>query len=181
MEEALKVGTAFAERRRTPDPRVPVLGEKWIPRDGRCLASARRFVRDVAADWNAAEDVQEVAELLASELVTNALTHGAVSVPATSTVRVTVGRERELIVVEVHDCCAALPRPRRATDSELRGRGLAIVQALSHDWGWTLTPTGKSVWFQLVAWPGNDLVAAASKACAAHLWRADSTAVMTNT
>jgi hypothetical protein len=23
----------------------------------------------------------------------------------------------------------------------------------SHNWGWSITPYGKSVWFQLIAWP----------------------------
>ncbi|WP_433224254.1 ATP-binding protein [Microtetraspora malaysiensis] len=132
---------------------APVLGEKWIPRDGRCLASARRFVHDVAVDWKATSDIPELAELLVSELVTNALTHGAVGVPATSTVRISVSRERELLVVDVHDPCPALPRRCRARDLDVGGRGLAIVETFSHDWGWTLTSYGKSVWFQLLAWP----------------------------
>lgn len=136
----------------TPERVGPVLGEKWIPRDPHCLASVRRFVRDVAADWAATEDVQEIVELLASELVTNAITHGSVGVPDTSTVRVTVSRDRDLLVVDVHDSCSALPRPRQAGDYDLRGRGLAIVQMFSHRWGWELTPYGKTVWFQLLAW-----------------------------
>ncbi|GAB3888232.1 ATP-binding protein [Microbispora bryophytorum] len=149
----------LAEHRYTPDPLVPVLGEKWLPRDIRCVASARRFVRDVAFDWNAAEDVPEVAELLASELITNALTHGAAGSSATRAVRVTVSREKALLAVDVHDACPALPQLRQAGSLALHGRGLAIVQAFSHHWGWALTPYGKSVWFQLVAWPSQDMCA----------------------
>jgi anti-sigma regulatory factor (Ser/Thr protein kinase) len=153
MKEVLSAGAALAECRYAPDRLVPVLGEKWIPCEGRCLPSARRFVRDVAADWGAAEDVPEVAELLASELVTNALTHGAAG---TTAIRVTVSREEELLVVDVHDTCPVLPRLRPASQLDLSGRGLAIVQTFSHDWGWTLTPYGKSVWFQVIAWPRGD-------------------------
>ncbi|MEU7916205.1 ATP-binding protein [Microbispora bryophytorum] len=149
----------LAEHRYTPDRLVPVLGEKRLPRDIRCVTSARRFVRDVAFDWNAAEDVPEVAELLASELITNALTHGTTGASATSTVRVTVSREQDLLVVDVHDPCPALPRLRHAGALALHGRGLAIVQAFSDHWGWALTPYGKSVWFQLVAWPSQDMCA----------------------
>ncbi|MEU4409755.1 ATP-binding protein [Streptosporangium sp. NPDC023963] len=116
------------------------------------VASARRFVSDVATDWKATGDIPEIAELLASELVTNALAYGSPDVPA-SPVRVTVGRERELLTVDVHDACIAIPRLRRAGDLEISGRGLAIVQDLSRNWGWTLNPCGKSVWFQLAAWP----------------------------
>ncbi|MEU6410632.1 ATP-binding protein [Microbispora sp. NPDC046933] len=156
MTEAIAARTVLAEYRYTPDRLVPVLGEKWLPRDIRCVASARRFVRDVAVDWHAAEDVPEVAELLVSELVTNALTHGTTGTtgaPATSAVRVTVSREKDLLVVSVHDPCPALPRLRQAGSLDLHGRGLAIVEAFSHHWGWALTPYGKSVWFQLLAWP----------------------------
>jgi hypothetical protein len=153
MKEALSARAALAECRYAPDRLVPVLGEKWIPCEGRCVPSARRFVRDVAADWGAAEDVPEVAELLASELVTNALTHGAAG---THAIRVTVSREGDLLVVDVHDTCSALPRLRLASHLDLSGRGLAIVQTFSHDWGWFVTPYGKSVWFQLIAWPRGD-------------------------
>ncbi|MEU8177532.1 ATP-binding protein [Microbispora hainanensis] len=158
MTEAIAARTVLAEYRYTPDRLVPVLGEKWLPRDIRRVASARRFVRDVADDWNAADGVPEVAELLTSELVTNALVHGTTRIggasPA-STVRITVSRENDLLVVDVHDPCPTLPRLRRAGTLDPYGRGLTIVQACSHHWGWSLTPYGKSVWFQLLAWPSS--------------------------
>ncbi|WP_182882686.1 ATP-binding protein [Microbispora sp. H10949] len=153
MTEAVVARRVLTEYRYRPDRPTLVLAEKRLPRDIRCVASARRFVKDVAADWNAAEDVPEVAELLASELVTNALTHGVTGTSAASTIRVTVSREDSLLVVDVHDPCPALPRPRAAGSLDAYGRGLAIVQAFSHRWGWAPTPYGKSVWFQLLAWP----------------------------
>ena len=153
MTKAIEARTLLAEYRYTPDRLVSVLGEKWLPRGAKCIASARRFVRDAATDWDAAEDVPEVAELLASELITNALTHGSVGVPPTSTIRITVSREKELLAVDVHDSCTALPRPRPAGHLDLSGRGLTIVETFSHRWGWAPTPYGKSVWFQLLAWP----------------------------
>ncbi|MFF5207218.1 ATP-binding protein [Streptosporangium sp. NPDC000396] len=151
MDEALKACAALAEYRYTMDPVLSMLGEKWIPRAEKSVASVRRFVRDIATDWNAVEDVAEIAELLASELVTNALAHGSENTP--NTLRVTVGREKELMTVDVYDSCIAVPRMRRANPLDTSGRGLAIVQDLSHNWGWTLNPYGKSVWFQLTAWP----------------------------
>lgn len=150
--EGVRARTSQADSGLRRERLGPMLGEKWMPCDPRCLASARRFVRDVAVDWGVAEDVSEVAELLASELVTNAIIHGSGGMPAMGTVRVSISRERELLVVDVHDPCAELPRPRQAGDFDLRGRGLAIVQMFSHGWGWERTPFGKCVWFQLVAW-----------------------------
>ncbi|MDP9841695.1 hypothetical protein [Streptosporangium lutulentum] len=49
--------------------------------------------------------------------------------------------------------CIAIPRMKRAGRLDTSGRGLAIVQDLSHNWDWTLNAYGKAVWFQLVAWP----------------------------
>ncbi|MEV8638197.1 ATP-binding protein [Streptosporangium sp. NPDC051023] len=153
MDEAVKASVALTEYRHTLDPAVSMLGEKWILRTDRSVASVRRFVRDTAADWNAAEDVPEIAELLVSELVTNAMTHGTSPVPPAFPIRVTVGREKELMTVDVYDSCTAIPRMRRTSPMEISGRGLSIVQDLAHDWGWTLNPFGKSVWFQPAAWP----------------------------
>ncbi|GAA2858278.1 hypothetical protein GCM10010517_16700 [Streptosporangium fragile] len=152
MEEVVKAGAALTGCRYTMNPALSLLGEKWIPHEARNVASARRFVRDIAADWNAAGDVPEIAELLASELVTNAIAYGSGDGSAVIPIRITVSGERELLTVDVYDSCIAIPRMRRAGHLEASGRGLAIVQDLSHDWGWTLNPYGKSVWFQLVAW-----------------------------
>ncbi|WP_326642460.1 ATP-binding protein [Streptosporangium sp. NBC_01755] len=153
MEEAIKASAALTECRYTMNPAFSPLGEKWIPRDPRNVASARRFVRDLAADWNAAEDVPEIAELLASELVTNAIAYGSADVSDASPIRITVSGEKDLLTVDVYDSCIEIPRMKQPDDLETSGRGLAIVQDLSHNWGWTLNPYGKSVWFQLVAWP----------------------------
>lgn len=64
------------------DGDIPLLGQKWIPADEKCVASARRFVRDIALDWKAADEVPAVAELLTSEIVTNALVHGMTTLPS---------------------------------------------------------------------------------------------------
>ncbi|WP_329084150.1 MULTISPECIES: ATP-binding protein [unclassified Streptosporangium] len=153
MEEVLKASAALTEYRYTMNPGLSPLGEKWIPREPRAVASARRFVHDVAADWNATGDIPEIAELLASELVTNAIAYGSTDTSVETPIRITVSGEKQLLTVDVYDSCIAIPRLRRADDLETTGRGLAIVQNLSRNWGWTLNPYGKSVWFQLLAWP----------------------------
>ncbi|MDH2427062.1 ATP-binding protein [Sphaerisporangium sp. TRM90804] len=135
------------------DAAAVLLGQKCIPRDGKCVASARRFVRDVAADWNACEEAREIAELLTSELVTNALTHGGGGAGAAGGVRVEVGRDGEVMSVTVHDSGVAVPRMRSAGAMETCGRGLSIVETLAYKWGWCVNPHGKAVWFQLLAWP----------------------------
>jgi anti-sigma regulatory factor (Ser/Thr protein kinase) len=153
MEEALKASVALTEQRYSMNPALCVLGERWVPRETKNVASARRFVRDIATDWNVTEDVPEIAELLVSELVTNAMVYGSTDAPAPSAIRITVSREKDLMTVDVYDSCIEIPRMRRADPLDTSGRGLPIVQDLCHNWGWTLNAYGKSVWFQLVAWP----------------------------
>ncbi|MFC4530313.1 ATP-binding protein [Sphaerisporangium dianthi] len=153
MSGAVEASRTSCEYAYGPGAPIALLGQKWIPRDLKCVASARRFVRDVALDWCATEETSEIAELLASEVVTNALTHGAVNLAATTTVRIAVGRDGDLMTVDVYDSCVEIPELRSADSMETSGRGLAIVESLSHKWGWNLHPYGKSVWFQLAAWP----------------------------
>ncbi|WP_326643293.1 ATP-binding protein [Streptosporangium sp. NBC_01755] len=152
-KEALKAYAALIEYRYTLDPSLAVLGERWMPCETRNVASARRFVRDIATDWNASEDTPEIAELLVSELVTKAIAYGSSDVPDPTVIRIRTTREKELMTVDVYDSCIAVPRMRQADHLATSGRGLTIVEDLSHNWGWTLNPYGKSVWFQLVAWP----------------------------
>ncbi|MEU3505004.1 ATP-binding protein [Streptomyces hundungensis] len=86
----------------------------------------------------------EVAELLTSELVTNALVHtddGAV---------VTVTARGRRLRVEVRDFAPALPTPHAPSDDDgTHGRGLLLVQALADAWGVHEHAMGKVVWFEL--------------------------------
>jgi serine phosphatase RsbU (regulator of sigma subunit)/anti-sigma regulatory factor (Ser/Thr protein kinase) len=108
------------------------------------LTSARRarlLVRRRLRRWGLAELIP-IAELLASELVTNAVryAHGAIALRLV--------REGGL-VCEVLDDSAALPRLRHAGDDDERGRGLQVVSQLAQRWGARRTPTGKVVWCEL--------------------------------
>jgi anti-sigma regulatory factor (Ser/Thr protein kinase) len=93
------------------------------------------------------EHLTETAELLGSELVTNALLHGVA--PA----RMVVYEDSGLLFIEVHDAAVALPRPEIAAADAEGGRGLAIVEALAEDWDTDPTNTGKCVWASLAVCP----------------------------
>ncbi|GII79783.1 hypothetical protein Sru01_47650 [Sphaerisporangium rufum] len=138
-----------------PECHPALLAQKWIPHERARVGSVRRFVRDTALDWRAAAEVADIAELLASEVVTNALVHGGRDAPAASSVRVSVTRDGELMTVAVRDRCPLPPHRREPGSLESSGRGLAIVAALAYAWGWAPHHLGKSVWFQLVAWPAE--------------------------
>jgi PAS domain S-box-containing protein len=105
------------------------------------VSESRRTVRDTLGDWGLSH-LGETAELLTSELVTNALryTHGQISVRLI--------HDRTLLC-EVYDRSDVIPRMRQATEAEDSGRGLHLVRELSSRWGTRRTATGKTVWFEL--------------------------------
>ncbi|MFD5513682.1 ATP-binding protein [Streptomyces sp. NPDC127051] len=107
---------------------------------------ARRLVLAVVRSWNlqlTSETLEELA-LLCSEIITNAVQHTAG--PCTLTVLWTGSRLR----VEVTDTAPELPAPRDCTLNAESGRGLMLITSIADDWGSTLTPTGKTVWFEMV-------------------------------
>jgi len=92
----------------------------------------------------------DVLVLLASELVTNAVTHaedggGAAGGHVSLYVRVAAGELR----VEVHDGSPVLPLPvpPDVDEESETGRGLMLVAALASEWGFYRTPGGKVVYF----------------------------------
>ena len=94
-----------------------------------------------------APEVVEDAELLVSELVTNALRHGA---PA---LRLFVQAHENQLRVRVSDGGSGLPARTEPPPSAeaISGRGLRIVEAVATAWGTDIDPVngGKTVWFHL--------------------------------
>ncbi|WP_436500969.1 ATP-binding protein [Actinokineospora sp. HUAS TT18] len=101
---------------------------------------ARDFVTDALRSWSARSDLVADVVLATSELVTNAVEHGRGEVCVD--IRLVDGR----ILLRVSDCGPGAPMVRHPDVRATRNRGLAIVEALSHDWGWQLAPEGKVVW-----------------------------------
>jgi anti-sigma regulatory factor (Ser/Thr protein kinase) len=113
------------------------------------VAEVRRLLREALRHWGV-PDLADTAELLTTELVTNALRHtdrGAVLTAAL--LPAPVHRLR----VEVRDFTSRQPRLRPPSDRRTSGRGLLLVQSLADAWG--VGPdgdgTGKIVWFELDA------------------------------
>ncbi|MFF3500937.1 SpoIIE family protein phosphatase [Streptomyces sp. NPDC003247] len=131
-------------RRRSPDtPRTGGrLQQHVAPGDPEALTGARHMIRAAVRAWGARDRADEI-ELIADELITNALMHteGAAIV----TVRVLNGTGRRLRV-EVEDSSSALPRRREAGESGMSGRGLLLVDLLSDGWGVEARGGGKCVW-----------------------------------
>ncbi|MGD9705035.1 MAG: ATP-binding protein [Acidimicrobiia bacterium] len=100
------------------------------------------------------------AVLVTSELVTNAVKHTNDSCE----LQAWFCEHPQSIRVEICDASAVLPSvPPPAPPDSLDGRGLALVAALSTQWGAERTPTGKMVWFEI---DGDRDVAAPAEASA---------------
>ncbi|GAA2386138.1 SpoIIE family protein phosphatase [Streptomyces coeruleofuscus] len=135
-------------RRRGPDGPQSGRRLQWLvaPGDPAALAEARHTIRTAVGVWGAADRADEI-ELVADELVTNALMHTEGS--AIVTLRALTGSERRLRV-EVEDSSSALPRRREAGESGVSGRGLLLVELLTDVWGVEARGGGKAVWCEFV-------------------------------
>ncbi|MEV7281378.1 ATP-binding protein [Streptomyces sp. NPDC093111] len=107
------------------------------------MPEVRHALRAMLATWGA-PGAGDVAELLTSELVTNALIHTDNGAVVTATVA------PEQLRVEVRDFVSGLHRSRAPRAEEgTHGRGLVLVQALADSWGVENHGVGKVVWFEL--------------------------------
>ena len=112
-----------------------------LERVAECALRARRAV--AKACEGLARDLVEIAQLLTSELVTNAFEHGAGSI------RVEAHRSAKCLRVSVFDDGTALPQRRQADPWATSGRGLMLVESLATRWGVNRHTPGKCVWFEL--------------------------------
>ena len=135
-----------------PESRVPgedaavqgrgdIMAQTRLPPELASAGVARRFV-----DWALRGTVKpadiEVAVLLASEVVANAVLHARTSI--------------DLVIRNVNGCVQVEASDAETTEavevdgvlSSESGRGLTIVSALSEEWGVIPTSRGKTVWFR---------------------------------
>ncbi len=114
------------------------------------VGEARRLVRAALEASGAIVDT-DVAMLLTSEVVTNALLH------ARSPMILAVVVGPRTVRVSVHDGSPASPHLRNYSAMAATGRGLHLVQALANRWGLEIAEngTGKWIWFELAARRGR--------------------------
>ena len=111
----------------------------------RSATDARRFVEDQLRPAGAGEDTLCHAQLLVTELVTNAARHAHTAVDLT----VVGGHGR--IRIEARDDSSATPIAPRV-DTETRHRGLQLIEDLSDGWGVDVRgDDGKVVWCELAS------------------------------
>ncbi|MHC3456069.1 ATP-binding protein [Streptomyces prasinus] len=104
-------------------------------------ARLRRIVRAALNHWGR-PDLAETAELLTTELATNAFRHGS-----GSDVDFRIYLEDDRLLIEVKDGSPLRPVPRCAGPDDENGRGLLLVAALAKSWG--VSDDGTTTWCSL--------------------------------
>lgn len=117
-----------------------------LEHDSSAPRTARLFLVKVLRGWGVSSEAIERSQLLVSELVSNAVLHGAGPVQLRAS---KAGAGLGALRIEVSNGGRGRPRMRRVTNEDLCGRGLLIVDGLSDGWG-TKNIDGRTlVWFEL--------------------------------
>ncbi|KAK1181064.1 SpoIIE family protein phosphatase [Streptomyces sp. NBS 14/10] len=130
--------------------RTRVLGSdrvaSWdVPCDPAAVAEVRAAAIGQLTEWGlpaAMPDMAFTAELVLSELITNAIRYAA------GPIRVQLIRDRNLIC-EVSDTSSTSPHLRYAATTDEGGRGLFLVAQFAERWGTRYTADGKVIWAEL--------------------------------
>ncbi|MFG3370942.1 ATP-binding protein [Streptomyces sp. NPDC090032] len=127
-----------------PRARATAWDASWpVPRELTSVRQARHQVTAQLGDWNL-EDLADTAELLVSELVTNALRH------TRGPLRLNLQVRDSRLRCEVEDTDPGGP-VRRVVDIDAEGgRGTELLDLLADAWGSTRTATGKTTWCEML-------------------------------
>lgn len=132
---------------RAQTPPAQLSAELSLPPVASSVVAFRHFAATTLLSWQL-DAIRDTAELLVSELVTNAVTYAAT--PVSLRIARLDGRVQVVVVDgDVHQPVRRVP----ASDDE-HGRGLMLVDMLAASWGTRVAaPTGKAVWFELPTLP----------------------------
>ncbi len=121
---------------------LPTISDELLPIRG-AARQARNVTTDACLRWELPELVAP-ASLIASELVSNVVDH------AHTMMTLRLSLRRNYLNVAVRDGSTAEPvRPGPSAPEGPGGRGLFLVEATAHSWGWLPTDGGKVVWAAL--------------------------------
>jgi anti-sigma regulatory factor (Ser/Thr protein kinase) len=112
----------------TLEPRVA--GGPMPEHEGQWVGRLRRIGTAKLRHWGLTSLVED-AQLVISELVTNALRYGSHEIAFRFLLTT------DVLVIEVEDGSPGRPRVREASPDDENGRGLLLVVAIADDWGVT--------------------------------------------
>ncbi|WP_407699518.1 SpoIIE family protein phosphatase [Streptomyces broussonetiae] len=129
-------------RRLGPDQ----VAEWEVPRDPAAVGPVRTACARRLTEWGL-EQVVFTAELILSELITNAVRYGAEPITVRLLRTQPAGSpDAGALIFEVADGSSTSPRLRRAKVTDEGGRGLFLVARFAERWGTRYTTTGKVIW-----------------------------------
>ncbi|MFJ3909320.1 histidine kinase-like protein [Streptomyces sp. 2132.2] len=132
------IALLIADTRRLEADRI---AEWEVPPDPAAVSRVRGAGSAQLAAWGLG-DLAFTAELILSELITNAIRYG------NAPIRVRMLRDRSLIC-EVSDGSSTSPHLRYAATTDEGGRGLFLVAQYAERWGTRYTERGKVIWAEL--------------------------------
>lgn len=134
-----------AEDRAANSPVPPRLTER-LPPIPEAAGFARRLVSEACRRWGLS-NLAEVAEILVTELVGNAVRH------ALPPIDLSLVRRGRYLYIGVRDHSPELPHRLTVEEPASYGRGLLVVDAFATAWGCTPSADGKVVWATLRPYP----------------------------
>nr|WP_317453385.1 SpoIIE family protein phosphatase [Streptomyces sp. CBMA291] len=117
------------------------IAEWEVPRDPSAVSPVRNAAAAKLSEWGL-DRLAFTAELILSELITNAVRYGA------EPIRVRLLHDRTLIC-EVSDGSSTSPHLRHAAATDEGGRGLYLVAQYAERWGTRYERRGKTIWAEL--------------------------------
>ena len=147
-------GLANGSGRPAPDPvrairpGLPRIATRTLSADAGSVRTARDFTVTTLHRWDMAERSQDIA-IVVSELLTNAVRHalpGSGQTRARRPIRLGLLQPRPCVLCAVADPSKAVPAPQAPGPLAETGRGLHCIRALSDQWGYAPSDTGKVVW-----------------------------------
>ena len=112
--------------------------------------AARKAVRHMLIAWQLTDpDWLDDAELVVSELVTNAVRHGG------GCIELSIQSHEGQVLVKAADGSSVVPRDRGPHPDGRGGYGLRLIEACGEAWGVQDFHGGKQVWVRLRPCPGQ--------------------------
>lgn len=124
---------------------APLTVSLQLPATLQSSALARRFVRAVLHEWQFSDDGAYTAQLVVTELASNAVRHAT----GHDLLELTLVLDGDAVTVGLADGSAIPPVVADLTDDAESGRGMSIINRVAEERGHAARPEGKSVWARL--------------------------------